>query len=361
MTVINSNTSTYLKATIEKSACSLLFLSLCLFEAAVADSLSIFAGEDHLSPSVIQQFQNKFGIKIRLIPYSRMSSREERIEKLLNTDIDLILLDNTAVNDHAKHGWIGELNNTWLPNRKNIHRHWREQLSATHRYLVPYSGDAFGLIYRADLITTPLVSWSAVFSHTQALHGKILLSDQPVELLSSVMRYLHQDIQSATGPQMRAAEKLLMNIRPSVRHFTSDLRAVTEHLASGNVWVAQGFSAEAKTIQYSDPNVEFVIPTEGSFYYVDGFAISAQSQNVRQAHRFLNFLMRKTVLRQIREYLNSPVSFRSGRVELDSSTKRPPKTLPIQQSPLRLFTQPEITTVRRLMSTWHTLNTSEKP
>lgn len=75
-----------------------------------------------------------------------------------------------------------------------------------------------------------------------------------------------------------------------------------EALATGKLCVAIGFSGDAVQAQAKAKTrdmVEYRVPTDGGLLAIDAMAIPANAKNKREAHLFIDYLMRPQVIAKI--------------------------------------------------------------
>ena len=96
-------------------------------------------------------------------------------------------------------------------------------------------------------------------------------------------------------------------MRPYITYFHSS-RYITD-LANGDTCVAFGYSgdifqAAARAEEAENGQViEYSIPKEGSNLWFDMLAIPADAANVKNAHTFINYLLRPEVIAPISNYV----------------------------------------------------------
>ena len=73
-----------------------------------------------------------------------------------------------------------------------------------------------------------------------------------------------------------------------------------DSLASGKVCVAIGFSGDAVQAQAkSRGTVEYRVPADGGLLAIDAMAVPANAKNKREAHLFIDYILRPQVIAKI--------------------------------------------------------------
>ena len=127
----------------------------------------------------------------------------------------------------------------------------------------------------------------------------VSMLDAPSEVIGTVLIYLGKDPNSESLEDLKAAEKVLMAIRPYIRYVHSS--RYIDDLANGETCLALGWSGDVKQARdrakEAGKGIEigYHIPQEGAIMNYDMLAIPADAPHPNNAHLFINFLMRPEV------------------------------------------------------------------
>jgi putrescine transport system substrate-binding protein len=136
----------------------------------------------------------------------------------------------------------------------------------------------------------------------------VSILDAPSEVLGTVLIYLGKDPNSENPEDLAAAEKVLMSIRPFVKYVHSS--KYIDDLANGEICLTLGWSGDV--LQARDRSAEakngvevaYKIPREGAVMFFDMLAIPKDAKNVKNAHIFINYLLRPEVAAKNTNYVN---------------------------------------------------------
>jgi len=123
-----------------------------------------------------------------------------------------------------------------------------------------------------------------------------------------VLIYLGKDANSENPEDLKAAEKVLMSIRPYVRLINSS--KYIEDLANGEICLALGWSGDVlqasnrATEAGKGVTIKYNIPKEGSVMFFDNFAIPADASHVKNAHLFIDYMSRADVAAKNSNFLS---------------------------------------------------------
>ena len=155
---------------------------------------------------------------------------------------------------------------------------------------------------KARLADAPVDSWRMFYDPAVLARFQdcgVSLLDAPDDVVSTVLLYLGKDPNSESPADLKAAESVLLAIRPYVRYVDST-RYVAD-LANGELCVALGWSGDitqardrareaGKLVQLA-----YSIPKEGTISLFDVLAIPADAPHVTNAHLFINYVLRPDV------------------------------------------------------------------
>jgi putrescine transport system substrate-binding protein len=111
--------------------------------------------------------------------------------------------------------------------------------------------------------------------------------------------YLGKNPNSEAPEDLKAAEKVLLSVRPYIRLINSS--KYIEDLANGEICLALGWSGDtlqSKTRAEEAGKglvIKYNIPKEGAVMFFDNMAIPADAAHVKNAHLFINYMLRADV------------------------------------------------------------------
>lgn len=279
--------------------------------AVLADEkvLNVDNWSDYIQPAVIADFEKQTGIKVN---YDVFDSNEILETKLLtgHTNYDVVVPSGAFLERQLQADIYRKLDKSLLPNLRNVDPDVARAVALYdpgNQYAVDYMWITSGVGYnvasvRDRMPDAPVDSWRMVFDPAvvakfQACGVSIL--DAPSEVVGTVLLFLGRDPNSNSPEDLKAAATVLHAIRPYVRHVDSS--SYIDNLANGDVCLAMGWSGDIK--QAHDRAAEaskgvdlaYSIPKEGAISNYDVLAIPADAPHVKNAHLFIDFLLRPEV------------------------------------------------------------------
>jgi putrescine transport system substrate-binding protein len=271
--------------------------------------LNVYQWSDYVAPGVIGDFEHEYGIKVN---YDVFDSNEVLETKMLmgHSNFDVVVPSGPFLQRQVAAGVYQKLNKTLLPHLKYADPEVA-RASAVYNpgneYGVDYMWITSGPGYNVARILermpdAPVDSLRMIFD--PAIVAKfqdcgVSMLDTPTEILGAVLLYLGRDPNSESLEDLKAAEKALMAIRPYIRYVHSS--RYIDDLANGEICLSMGWSGDVK--QAHDRAVEagkgielaYHIPKEGAMRNFDMLAIPADAPHLKNAHLFIDFLLRPDI------------------------------------------------------------------
>jgi putrescine transport system substrate-binding protein len=271
--------------------------------------LNVYNWSDYIAPEVVPNFEKEYGIKVH---YDVFDSNEVLQTKLLagQTGYDIVVPTANFLALQIKAGVFRKLDKSLLPNLKNVDPEmskYFDGLDPGMQYAVNYFWGTSGVGYNVDKIKAampdaPVDSFRMFFDPTVVKHFKdcgVTLLDAPDEVINAVFVYLGIQPNSEKPEDLAAAEKALMAIRPYVRYINSS--KYIEDLANGEICLALGWSGDVGQAALrareakNGINIKYLIPKEGAVLFFDMLAIPADAPHPKNAHLFIDYLLRPEV------------------------------------------------------------------
>jgi putrescine transport system substrate-binding protein len=280
--------------------------------------LNVYNWSDYIDPKVIEDFQKETGIVVR---YDIFDSNEVLETKLLtkNSGYDVVVPSAYFLERQIQAGVFRKLDKSKLPNLVNLDKDLL-QAAAAHdpgnEHGVVYLWGTTGIGYNAAKIReimpdAPVDSWKLVMDPAVISRFKdcgVSVLDDPTDIISSVLLWLGKDPGSQSEADLKAAEEVLLAIRPSIRTIHSS--QYIEALANGEICIAVGYSGDVmqardRAEEAGKPqDLAYTIPKEGALMWFDTLAIPADAAHPDNAHAFINYLMRPDVAAANSNFVN---------------------------------------------------------
>jgi putrescine transport system substrate-binding protein len=271
--------------------------------------LNVDNWSDYIQPTVIADFEKEYGIKVN---YDVFDSNEILETKLLtgHTNYDIVVPSGAFLERQLQADIYHKLDKSLLPNLKNVDPDVARAVALYdpgNQHAVDYMWITSGVGYNAGAIRArmpeaPVDSWRMLFDPAVVAKFQdcgVSILDAPSEVVGTVLLFMGRNPNSNSPEDLKAAATVLHAIRPYVRHVDSS--SYIDNLANGDVCLAMGWSGDIKQAHdraaEASKGVDLVysIPKEGAVSNYDVLAIPADAPHVKNAHLFIDYLLRPAV------------------------------------------------------------------
>ncbi|MDX1892859.1 spermidine/putrescine ABC transporter substrate-binding protein [Mycolicibacterium sp. 050158] len=186
-------------------------------------------------------------------------------------------------------GWLNEISDTRVPNKKNLRPDLLNDKSDPGRkYTAPYMTGMVGLAYNKAATGRPITKiddlWDPKFK------GKVSLLSDMQDGLGMIITSQGGSVADPTMDSVQKAVDLVKEQKDKgqIRRFTGNDYA--DDLAAGNLVVAQAYSGDVVQLQADNPDLEFVIPESGGDWFIDTQTIPYTTQNQHAAEAWIDYV-----------------------------------------------------------------------
>jgi putrescine transport system substrate-binding protein len=273
--------------------------------------LNIYNWSDYIADDTIQNFEKETGIKVR---YDTFDNNEIVHAKLVagKTGYDIVVPSSGWARLQMEGGLLRKLDKAQLPNLKNMDSDIQAQIASLdpgNQYLVNWlwGYDTIGINtakVKAALGSEPIPAniFDLFFNpkYLSKLKGcGVSVLDSASEVLPAALQYLGKDPFSKNPADYQEASALLKSIRPYITLFSSS--GYINDLAGGSICLAYGWNGDINIARQraiegkTGQDVVALIPKGGALLFFDMMAIPADAPHPKNAHLFMNYIMRPEV------------------------------------------------------------------
>jgi len=312
--------------------------------------LNVYNWSDYIDPAVIEAFTKETGIKVS---YDVFDSNEVLETKLLTgqSGYDVVVPSAYFLERQIQAGVFQKLDSAELPNLANVDPGLQQRVAAHdpgNEHAVIYMWGTTGIGYDADAIKAvmpdaPTDSWGLVFDPAVVAKFKdcgVSFLDDPTDMVGTVLLWLGKDPNSQSEADLKLAEEALMKVRPYVRTIHSS--QYIEDLANGSICIAVGYSGDVmqardRAAEAGKPiDIRYSIPREGALMWFDMLAIPADARHPRNAHAFINYLLRPEVAAANANFVSYATANAAAMPMVDEELRNDPGVFPTPEVKARL-------------------------
>lgn len=269
--------------------------------AAHSEQVIVYNWGEYMDPEVIEQFTKETGIEVI---YDEFETNETMYPKVEAGAVayDLVCPSDYMIKRMLDNDLLAKINFDNVPNIKNIGKTYLEQsqeFDPTNEYSVPYTWGTVGILYNKKKVKEPVDSWSILWD--SKYKDQILMQDSVRDAFAVALKSLGYSLNSTDEKELEEAKDLLIGQKPLVQAYVID--QVRDKMIGNEAAIGVIYSGEAIYTQRENPDLEYVIPKEGSNIWFDSWVIPKNAPNKENAEKFLNFLCRPDIALKNFEYI----------------------------------------------------------
>lgn len=265
------------------------------------NQLIVYNWGEYLDPDVIPMFEKETGIQV---VYEEYETNEIMYPKIQSDAIayDVVCPSDYMIQRMIENDLLAEIDFDNIPNIKNIGATYLEQsrqFDPENKYSVPYCWGTVGILYNKIMVKEPIDSWSVLWDETYK--DNILMQDSVRDTFAVALKYIGASLNSTDLNELEAAKQLLIEQKPLVQAYVID--QVRDKMIGNEAAIGVIYSGEAIYTQMENPDLEYVIPKEGSNLWIDSWVIPKNAKHKENAEAFINFLCRPEIAKMNFDYI----------------------------------------------------------
>ncbi len=274
-------------------------LSGCGASPASSDSAQngevvVYNWGEYIDPDALEMFEEETGIRVIYDEFETNEIMYPKVEAGAS-QYDVICPSDYMIQKMIDNDLLQELDFTHIPNaKKNIGaQYWEqsEQFDPGNKYSVPYCWGTVGILYNKTMVQEPVDSWSVLWEEQYA--DNILMQDSVRDAFMVALKLNGNSMNSTDPDELAAARDLLIEQKPLVQAYVID--QVRDKMIGGEAALGVIYSGEAIYTQRENPDLEYVIPKEGTNVWIDSWVIPKNAPNKENAEAFIDFMCRPDI------------------------------------------------------------------
>lgn len=270
-------------------------------------TLYVYNWGEYIDPDVTKMFEEETGIKV---VYKEFVQNEDMypVIKTGSVQYDVVCPSDYMIKKMIDEDMLAEINYDNVPNIQYIDKTYlksAEEFDPGNRYSVPYSWGTVGILYNKSMIDAEIDSWAALFDkdfmEQYGYAGDVLMIESVRDAFGIALTYLGYSLNSTNEAEIEEAKQLLQNQFPLVDAYVVD--QVRDKMIGGENPIGVIYSGEAIYTQRENPDLEYVVPKEGSNVWIDGWVIPKNARNKEYAEQWINFMCKPEIALLNFEYI----------------------------------------------------------
>ena len=270
--------------------------------SGVNGEVYVYCYGDYFDPMLLEDFEAETGI--RVIP-DYYDTAEEMYTVLENnaTTYDCVCTSDYMIQRMIDNDMLAKLDMSAMPEISNIadvYMQKSEAFDPGNKYSVPYQLGIAGILYNKEMVgDVEIDSWDDLWNEKFA--NSLVMPDSVRDAFMIGLKKLGYSENSTSEKEIKEAAEELIRQKPLVYKYAND--SARDLLANGSAAVGVVWNGEYIYTKDLNEDVEFVVPKEGSEFFIDSWVIPKDAVNKEKAEAWINFLCKAEVAAKNFDYL----------------------------------------------------------
>ncbi|BAE83253.1 ABC transporter substrate-binding protein [Desulfitobacterium hafniense] len=291
------------KSVLKKAGAVVLLVAMLVGLAGCGGSdqakLYVYNWGDYIDESVLAEFEKTNNVDVI---YEQFATNEEMYVKIKagTAKYDVAIPSDYMITKMINEGLLHTIDMTAIPNYAKIDDRFKNlAFDPKNEYTVPYMWGTVGIIYNKTMVDGVVDSWDVLWDkkYTQ----QILMLDSQRDSIAVLLKQLGYSSNSRDEKELEEAKQLLIEQKPLLMAYVGD--EVKDKMIGNEAVMAVVWSGDAVFMKGENPDLEYVIPKEGSNIWYDAMVIPKTSQNKEMAEKFIDFMCSTDVAFKNADYI----------------------------------------------------------
>ena len=280
--------------------CGLMSLSMELLSGCGSSSGSengqviVYNWGEYIDPETIEMFEEETGIEVVYDEYETNEIMYPKVESGA-ASYDVVCPSDYMISKLIANDLLAEINFDNIPNAKaNIAVQYYEQsqgFDPDNKYSIPYCWGTVGILYNKTMVEEPITSWAQLWDEKYA--DNILMQDSVRDAFMVAEKLNGFSMNTVDPAELEIVKNSLIEQKPLVQAYVVD--QVRDKMIGGEAAIGVIYSGEAIYTQRENPDLEYVIPEEGTNVWIDSWVILKNAPNKENAEKFIDFMCRPDI------------------------------------------------------------------
>lgn len=300
--------------------------------------VNFFNWSNYIADQTLPGFEKESGIKVN---YDMYSDEEEMFSKLKAgvQGYDLIVATDYMIPRLKTLGAIDPIPHDLLKNLGKIADKFQNpDYDPGLQYTVPYLWGTTGIGYNKSKVARVPTSWKDLSDERYA--GRIAVLDNSRDGVGCALLMLGLPKDAKAPAQLESVRDALLKQKKLLKHYSSS--TYIDELVSGDLWLAQGWSGDVLQAGRDNKQIDYVIPKEGSFIWVDSLCLIRGSDHREETLQLVDYLLRPEVAAGIAKAKRYASPNREAIPLLDAALRKDGRVFPTPDIEKRLSFYPPL-------------------
>ena len=288
--------------------------------------LVVYNWAEYIPDGVLADFEKETGIKVEYSTYENNEVMYSKLKIQKGKGYDIVVPSTYLVSKMRDEGLLQKVDKTKLSNFKNLMPDLlNKPYDPNNDYSIPYLWGSTGIGVNSEEIDPSTVTkWADLWD--SKWKNKLLLVDDVREAFGMALQKNGHSVNTKNPDEIKQAYEDLQKLMPNVRVFNAD--APREPFLAGDVNLGMIWSGEANMAQKENDKIQYIYPKEGAGFWVDSLTIPVGAENIENAHKFIDYMLKPEVGKKVVEQLGYSTPNKEVKALVDSKLQNNPIIFP---------------------------------
>ncbi len=261
--------------------------------------LNIYTWAGYLPDSVIQAFEAETGIQVNHSTYVNNEVLYAKLKANPDVGYDVVIPSTYFISRMVKQDMLQKIDKSKLFLLKNIDPVFlNKEHDPENEYGVPYLWNSTGIAVNTRYHSKESVlAWRDLWN--SRYKNQLLMLDDAREIFAVALLTLGYSVNETNPVHIQSAFLKLQALMDNIKLFNLD--AQRSIYLDEDITLGMGWNGDIFIAKQENSNLAFIYPTEGYIVALDCVAIPKGAKHVEAAHRFIDFILRGSVAKEISE------------------------------------------------------------
>ncbi len=276
-------------------------------------TINVYNWGDYIDEDTIRDFEKIYNIRVN---YDQFATNEEMYVKIKSgsSKYDVLFPSDYMIERMIEEDLLHKIDLNNIPNYKYIESHFKNlDFDPNNEYSVPYFWGTMGILYNKTMVDEEVDSWKILWD--EKYQDEIFMLDSQRDSIGITLKMLGYSLNTIDEDELEKAKEALIEQRPLVLAYVID--EVTDKMVAGEGALAVVWSGDAVAAMRQNPDLDYVIPKEGSNLWFDSMVIPKNSEHKEEAELFINYMCETDVAYRNADYVGYSTPHIEARKKLD--------------------------------------------
>lgn len=283
-------TMRFLKFSLRASITAIGMLAAIGAGPAAAETITVLNFANYLPEDIIARFKEKTGIDVDLVTTSTNEETMGRLTASNGAGFDVVFVSSPFAEALRKLELVDDIDHSKVPNLSNLYEEAKKlSFDPGNVFTVPYAWGTTGLCYRDDLMKVAPTSWWDLLKPSEEVKGKVTMLSTDRWLLAAGQLANGYKVSDVSAEHLEKVKQTLIDAKKGILAY--DDATFYSKLVAGEAVMVHSWDGWCNYALAENKHVKFVVPKEGSDFFIDVMVVPKATEHKDSAEKFINFVL----------------------------------------------------------------------